>query len=195
MVLGGLSYGCLDDGVQVPTGIPAETEEDVSGVWAEVYPHHPYRNVRGSRQDGASLDVPLGMDTLTYTAEVVQGTQEAGESQQSSNQGGTRLAERGATPPGVQGATGSVDNRIQKIICAWPWDCTYWIEVARCESTLGQDPWAYNDDNPYVGLFQIWEGHQYERQWLYDDKNNTQAAWELSHGGTYTGAWPACQWQ
>ncbi len=79
------------------------------------------------------------------------------------------------------------------IICAYPWDCAYWTAVARCESTLSQDPYAYDDRNPNIGLFQIWEGHkQYEREWLYDDANNTQAAWELSYGGMYTGAWPNC---
>ena len=67
--------------------------------------------------------------------------------------------------------------------------------MAQCESTLGQNPNAYTDWNPYVGLFQIWVGHNYGREWLKDDANNTLAAWELSHEGTRTSPWPWCQWQ
>ena len=80
------------------------------------------------------------------------------------------------------------------LICAYPWPqgCDYWIGVAWCESTLGQDPWAYDDRNPYVGLFQVWIGHNYERGWLKDDANNVLAAWELSHEGTRTSPWPYC---
>ncbi len=91
----------------------------------------------------------------------------------------------------------SISSRpgVADLICAYPWPqgCDYWIGMARCESTLGQDPWAYDDRNPYVGLFQIWIGHNYERGWLEDNANNILAAWELSHEGTYTGAWPYCR--
>ncbi len=84
---------------------------------------------------------------------------------------------------------------VEGLICAYPWPqgCDYWIGVARCESTLGEDPNAYADWNPYVGLFQIWIGHNYERGWLKDDANNVLAAWELSHEGTRTSPWPYCQ--
>ena len=86
---------------------------------------------------------------------------------------------------------------IAEAICAYPWPqgCDYWIGIARCESTLGQDPWAYDDRNPYIGLFQVDEAHGYGREWLKDDANNTLAAWELSHEGTRTSPWPYCQWQ
>ena len=88
-------------------------------------------------------------------------------------------------------------GRTAELICAYPWPqgCNYWIGIAQCESTLGEDPDAYTDWNPYVGLFQVWIGHGYSREWLKDDANNVLAAWELSRGGTYTGAWPYCQWQ
>ncbi|KKN69306.1 hypothetical protein LCGC14_0443010, partial [marine sediment metagenome] len=84
---------------------------------------------------------------------------------------------------------------VEELICAYPWPqgCNYWIGIARCESTLGQDPNAYADWNPYVGLFQIWIGHNYERGWLEDDTNNVLAAWELSHEGTRTSPWPYCR--
>ncbi len=91
----------------------------------------------------------------------------------------------------------TVAEEVTSLICAYPWPqgCDYWIEVARCESTLGQDPNAYADWNPYVGLFQIWVGHNYGREWLKGDANNVLAAWELSHEGTRTSPWPWCQWQ
>jgi len=86
-------------------------------------------------------------------------------------------------------------GRTAELICAYPWPqgCDYWIGIARCESTLGQDPWAYDDRNPYIGLFQVDEAHGYGREWLKDDANNTLAAWELSHEGTRTSPWPYCQ--
>lgn len=91
----------------------------------------------------------------------------------------------------------SIPSGVRAVICSysWPQGCDYWVGIARCESTLGQDPDAYADWNPYVGLFQIWIGHNYERGWLKDDANNVLAAWELSREGAYTGAWPYCQWQ
>ena len=84
-----------------------------------------------------------------------------------------------------------------ELICAYPWPqgCYYWIAVAVCESTLGTDPWAYDERNPYTGLYQVWEGHGYGYAWLIDDRNNVLAAWELSHEGTRTSPWPYCQWQ
>ena len=87
-------------------------------------------------------------------------------------------------------------SRVEGIICAYPWPqgCEYWIGVAWCESTLGQNLSAYSSLT-YTGLFQIWSCHGYGWEWLQDDANNTLAAWELSDGGKYTGAWPYCQWQ
>ncbi|KKL09189.1 hypothetical protein LCGC14_2568360 [marine sediment metagenome] len=96
---------------------------------------------------------------------------------------------------------GRPESRMAKdteaLICAysWPQGCAYWTGIARCESTLGQDPSAYADSNPYVGLLQIWVGHGYGREWLKVDANNVLAAWELSHEGTRTSLWPYCQWQ
>jgi len=89
------------------------------------------------------------------------------------------------------------EESVISTICAYPWPqgCDYWIGVAWCESTLGQDPWAYDDRNPYIGLFQVDEAHGYGREWLKDDANNTLAAWELSREGTRTSPWPYCQWQ
>ncbi len=91
----------------------------------------------------------------------------------------------------------SPGSRVRGLICSYPWPqgCDYWIGIAWCESTLGQDPDAYSDWTDFVGLFQIWMGHGYSREWLKDDANNVQAAWELSHEGTYTGAWWYCQRQ
>jgi len=82
---------------------------------------------------------------------------------------------------------------IQGIICSFPWPqgCNYWIAVAWCESSLR--PSAIGYLGAYVGLFQVWTGHGYGFNWLLDLYNNTLAAWELSNGGTYTGAWPVCQ--
>ena len=113
--------------------------------------------------------------------------------------------DRRLAPPGREGHTALEDvpvvapatptGNVAATICAYPWPqgCEYWIGIAWCESTLGEDPNAYADWNPYVGLFQIWIGHNYKRGWLEDNANNILAAWELSHGGTYTGAWPNCQ--
>ena len=86
-------------------------------------------------------------------------------------------------------------GRTAELICAYPWPqgCDYWIGIAWCESTLGQDPWAYDDRNPYIGLLQVDEAHGYGREWLKDDANNVLAAWELSREGTRTSPWPYCQ--
>ena len=82
---------------------------------------------------------------------------------------------------------------VRNIICSFPWPqgCEYWIAVAWCESSLR--PSAIGYIGTYVGLFQVWTGHGYGFNWLLDLYNNTLAAWELSNGGTYTGAWPVCQ--
>ena len=74
-----------------------------------------------------------------------------------------------------------------------PYGADYWITVARCESSLR--PSAIGYGGAYVGLFQVWLGHGYGYDWLLDPYNNTLAAWKLSHEGTYTGAWPWCQYQ
>ena len=72
------------------------------------------------------------------------------------------------------------------------------IEVAWCESTMGQDPNAYADWNPNKGAFQIWEGHlPYLTRVagitdLLDDAQNVEAAWILSEQGTTWKRW-ACQ--
>ncbi len=73
-----------------------------------------------------------------------------------------------------------------------PYGADYWIAVARCESSLR--PSAIGHGETYIGLFQVWLNHGYGYAWLLDPYNNTLAAWELSHEGTYTGAWPYCQW-
>ncbi len=107
------------------------------------------------------------------------------------------MGKANSTSDVVGGLSSRVAESTEALICAYPWPqgCDYWIGMARCESTLGQDPNAYADWNPYVGLFQIWEEHGYGREWLKDDANNTLAAWELSHEGTRTNPWPVCQWQ
>ena len=83
---------------------------------------------------------------------------------------------------------------VERIICArpWPQGCNYWIAIARCESALSPSAIGYR--GAYVGLFQVWAGHDYGHSWLLDPSNNVQAAWELSDEGKYTGAWPHCQW-
>ena len=94
--------------------------------------------------------------------------------------------------PVVEPAT---PNSIEGIICSfdWPQGCEYWVGIAECESTLSPSSIGYR--GAYVGLFQVWSGHDYGYSWLLDPYNNTLAAWELSDGGIYTGAWPYCQWQ
>jgi len=158
-------------------------------------------------QEGAGLDVQLHTQahlqaqggTPTPAAEATSGmVSTAGTLERwqpyadalGRDEGGVRQDGSGGT------VSPTVDVRLPALICAYPWPqgCDYWIDTAWCESTLGQDPNAYADWNPYVGLFQIWVGHGYGREWLKDDANNTLAAWELSHEGTYTGAWPHCQW-
>jgi len=109
-----------------------------------------------------------------------------------SSESGTVSEVAPETEAGHRGTPG-----VEGLICAYPWPqgCNYWTGIARCESTLGQDPSAYADSNPYVGLLQIWVGHGYGREWLKVDANNVLAAWELSHEGTRTSLWPYCQWQ
>ena len=82
-----------------------------------------------------------------------------------------------------------------QIICSfdWPQGCAYWIALAYCESTL--EPYAVGYAGRYIGLFQVWVNHGFGYDWLLDPYNNTLAAWRLSDEGTYTGAWPYCQWQ
>jgi len=86
-------------------------------------------------------------------------------------------------------------NSIEGIICSfnWPQGCAYWIRLAACESSLRPSSVGYS--GRHIGLFQVWTGHSYSTDWLLNPHNNTLAAWELSNGGTYTGAWPVCQWQ
>ncbi len=86
-------------------------------------------------------------------------------------------------------------SRLRDIICSfdWPQGCDYWIRLAGCESSLQSSVVGYG--GAYVGLYQVWLGHGYTYTWLLDPFNNTLAAWELSREGTYTGAWPHCQYQ
>ncbi len=145
--------------------------------------------VHSSNVEKGQIDVQLH----TQAHLQVPPTPEAKEgSRGASNGDGSRTGVLPDVRPSVTPSTS-----IEGIICAYPWPqgCDYWIGVARCESTLGQDPNAYADWNPYVGLFQIWVGHNYGREWLKDDANNTLAAWELSHEGTRTSPWPWCQRQ
>jgi len=81
---------------------------------------------------------------------------------------------------------------IRGIICSfsWPQGCSYWIGLAMCESSLR--PTAVGSGGWYVGLFQVWIGHNYPADWLSDSYNNTLAAWELSDGGRVTSPWPHC---
>ncbi len=90
---------------------------------------------------------------------------------------------------------GETTTEVRGIICSfdWPQGCDYWIAIAACESSLQSTSISYKAT--YVGLYQVWTGHGYGYTWLLDPYNNTLAAWELSDGGTYTGAWPYCQWQ
>ncbi len=113
-----------------------------------------------------------------------------------------------ATPSNVRPTTGGGDrgdvaevgptqrtslDRVRDTICAYPWPqgCEYWIGVAWCESSLGQNLRAYSSLT-YTGLFQIWSGHGYGWEWLQNDANNTLAAWELSSGGMNVRPWPYC---
>ena len=185
--------------VQMSSRLAAEETQDLQGVWLSDYYLDSYRILFAGEREGERIDVQLHTRAhlLSYSLQA---------------QGRTPTVP--ATKPHYAGGLGAVDGvlpelqaplepeyggmgRTAELICAYPWPqgCDYWIEVARCESTLGQDPDAYADWNPYVGVFQIWVGHGYGREWLKDDANNTLAAWELSHEGTYTGAWWHCQWQ
>lgn len=130
-------------------------------------------------------DVPLGMDTLTpYSngqgSEVVKETTEATAETHNMDEDGTSKA--------------SIFGGVEGIICTYSWDCTYWVEVARCESTLRE---KVDTNWPYIGLLQIDVSHAYpgracEGLDLYDAADNVECAWRLSHGGTYTGPWPNC---
>lgn len=99
---------------------------------------------------------------------------------------------RGAKVPPSSGAHKTIPE-LEAIVCAydWPQGCGYWLAVAQCESSFNIRAVGYG--GAYLGLFQIWTGHGYEN--LFDAAANTQAAWELSGEGRYTGAWPYCQYQ
>lgn len=89
----------------------------------------------------------------------------------------------------------ATEGGLKALICSYPWPqgCEYWTGIAWCESNLSPNAIGYMGS--YIGLFQVWVGHGYAYSWLLDPFNNTLAAWELSYGGTYTGAWPWCQYQ
>lgn len=97
----------------------------------------------------------------------------------------------------------AIPTSIEAIICSfdWPQGCAYWIRLGLCESDLW--PSAIGYGGQYVGLFQVWTGHDYGYGWLLNPYNNTLAAWELSsveiegviYGGVNTAPWPVCRWQ
>ncbi len=138
-------------------------------------------------QEGAGLDVQL------HTQAHLQA--QGGTPTETTEAVAAQLRALDSRTPNEEAAPRGLDGTVVALICAYPWPqgCDYWVGIAWCESTLGQDPNAYADWNPYVGLFQIWMGHNYERRWLEDDTNNVLAAWELSHEGTRTSPWPYCQ--
>ena len=154
--------------------------------------------------EGAVLDVQLHTQAhlLSYFLLEQGGTSAKTTGEPTNIRGLASTVDGRFLPPGDSDATSANPQirsgpGIEEIICAYPWPqgCDYWIGIAWCESTLGQDPNAYADWNPYIGLFQVDEAHGYGREWLKDDANNTLAAWELSHEGTRTSPWPWCQWQ
>jgi len=152
--------------------------------------------VRCNQADATPQRVAKVADALPTSSPVpLQGrtpTPAAGEPESGARDGLEDESGGGSQDAGVPSRTS-----IAGLICAYPWPqgCDYWIGIAWCESTLGEDPNAYTYWNPYVGLFQVWIGHGYSRKWLKDDINNVLAAWELSREGTRTSPWPACQWQ
>ncbi len=74
----------------------------------------------------------------------------------------------------------------QDLVCSYDWDCAWALAVIYCES--GGNPNAYNPQGPYVGLFQIWEGHGAN---LRDPATNIAAAYSLYLSGG-RGNWPNC---
>lgn len=78
------------------------------------------------------------------------------------------------------------------MICAVFDPCEGALAVAMCESGLGTNANAYAEWNPNIGLFQLWEGHYRLGFDLYDDYENTLAAYRLSAGGTDWSRW-ACR--
>ncbi len=133
------------------------------------------------RRSGQELDVPPAPVATSTQVPTVQPLL-------------TRVGTQSAPvdPPPEQRAS---RQDVREIVCSYPWPqgCAYWIRIALCESSLSSDAIGHMDS--YVGLFQVWLGHGYGHTWLLDPSNNVLAAWELSHGGEYTGAWPWCQYQ
>lgn len=68
---------------------------------------------------------------------------------------------------------------VERVICAWPWDCRSAMAVAFCESTL--QPWA--DNGISYGLFALWGGHVKRWpdfwSWWSDPMANAAHAYEL----------------
>ena len=186
MLVGGVSDGQRATGLSMSARISSAAEGKVWEVWVDGDSSTPYGQLPIGRQPkGSVLDAT---PTALATPTTVPSVQRPGVSSKSP-------MESLSNPIRQEDDAPSAD--LHQTICSYPWPqgCDYWLEVVQCESTLGEDPNAYTDWNPYVGLFQIWIGHGYDREWLKDDTNNTQAAWEVSHEGRYTGAWPYCQWQ
>ena len=78
----------------------------------------------------------------------------------------------------------------QKVICSFPWPCEQALRVAQCES--GFDPQAVGGGGIYIGLWQIWVGHNFTDRDLFDPIDNTEAAWILYQQRGWN-PWPVCQ--
>lgn len=178
----GLAIGGSDDGMSVSARLSKDenllyTESRRTG-WGDSVPpssshqsnlQDPYGSVPAGRR--VYSPAPSGLDAQLPTPT-------------------PKVDETLVAPPYIEPAT---PDNIEGIICSfdWPQGCDYWIGMAMCESSLRPDAVGYG--GWYVGLFQVWLGHSYSLDWLSDPSNNALAAWEISHEGTYTGAWPYCQ--
>lgn len=75
------------------------------------------------------------------------------------------------------------------LINQYQWDSVKAEKVMMCES--GGDPGAYNPAGPYVGLFQIWEGHRWTAEELLVPEINVAAAYEKYQQNGWQ-PWPEC---
>ncbi len=195
LMIGGLNVNTVGD-IQSPASTVAEGGvEDARQSMSSMVPG----------TSGSLADVPLVAFALpdvqgaTVEAETTVHGQEVVGLSEVHGAGNRTLGGRGVdeptpmprpVPPYV-----TAPNSIEGIICAYPWPqgCDYWIAVAFCES--GLYPGAIGYGGAYIGIFQIWAGHNYPYDWLLDPYNNTLAAWELSKEGTVTSPWPYCRFQ